>query len=350
MKNIVLILVGFAVVCFFVVDLLKRRECFQSNELTVDEVVTSNFNVIMLRNPSANEMTDLRVHVTGDKNNTSLIEAINKLKDGVNAIDSINLEDRLETYRQITGIYEAVLKRLPSMEEMNYYLKQIVGDKSFGIDQVEVILKFSKEYQDVEAEDVEPGTQPHKMYHELFGSDPSKALGEFLQEKYVELNSDDEKFKRYLKALRVVDEEESSTEIGNTEIVDNRYSPMDPNYYHVPITTNLMDVFFETSKCVQNVSRKVNPWSDPSTPMLTGIAIDADYKQPLAKYSNDRNMNELMGNIARNTYYLNNKLDPKEQIVSQPIVYPSNMSANLVSDMESYASDGMHSSQFGTPY
>lgn len=191
----------------------------------------------------------------------------------------LDLETRLEMYKKITDIYESTLLRLPSMIELNYYLKQVLDDSDFKISDIKDILQESLEYK-----------KP------------------------------------------------------NVKTQSKRYSPMDPSYYNDPINTNLMDVFFEASKCVKKVDSKQS-----ELPMISGIAFDEsyEYKQPLAKYSSDRNMNELMGNIARNTYYLNNTADHTEQIVSQPLIYPSNMSADILYDIENILGDN---NAAGAPY
>lgn len=201
-----------------------------------------------------------------------------------------NLEERLEIYKLITDVYEKVLMRLPSMDELNFYLKRVVTGIGFDVTEIEMILRSSSEFIQNEA------------------SSPESHI---------------------------------------------RFSPMDPNYYKVPITTNIMDVFFETSKCVKKATEDSTQKKKTEFPMISGIAFDDEtyhYKQPLAKYSSDRNMNELMGNIARNTYYLNNKADVTEQIVSQPVIYPSNMSENLLTDLENIMSNGTKSSEAGAPY
>lgn len=208
-------------------------------------------------------------------------------------ITSLDLEERLDTYKRITDVYESTLSRLPSMIEMNYYLRQVIDESEFKFSDIRKILQESNEYQ----------TNAHAHAH-----------------------------------AHVTEETRGTA----------RFSPMDPNYYNNPINLNIMDVFFEASKCVTKAGHALSKQID-TIPMISGIAFDDsyEYKQPLAKYSNDRNMNELMGNIARNTYYLNNKPDHTEQIVSQPVVYPSNMSSDILYDLENILGD---KHETGSPY
>lgn len=328
---VILIVLYFAVSSFVV----HKKETFSTRQdgLSSSDLIISAFNTILFRNPTPDEILMFDKFATDAH---LLNEEVTKLKSFVTSetslTDSLKLEDRLDIYKIITDVYDSTLHRLPSMKELNYYMQLLVSEDFTDVD-LKTLLVASSEYV---LED------PIQLYYKpVFGTTAVEPMYTFLKDKFVELNKSGERFTAYLMALNAsgVSAESKPVE-SETSPVHVSYSPMDPNYYDKPIDTKAMDVFWETSKCVQKTTNQ------PIPSALTGIAIN-EYQQPLAKYSNDRNMNELMGNIARNTYYLNHEPDHKDQIVQQPVILPSNMSGNLVTDMSSFLGDSMQTSEYG---
>jgi len=72
-------------------------------------------------------------------------------KKNKNIMDAVSQEEKANIYQDIVQMYDSVMRRLPTMHELDYYASKVIKtkgqDKPFDMDELRLILQSSKEYR-----------------------------------------------------------------------------------------------------------------------------------------------------------------------------------------------------------
>jgi hypothetical protein len=164
-------------------------------------------------------------------------EAANKLLKPRACLYDSNKDD-YAVYQRIVQVFENVLDRQPTVQEMNYYLKMMKGSNSFDENKLRLALASSREFgilsknqqNNVQANLVGNITTRqlelivNEIYTKVYNAPPDAITMKFAMSKLLEFNNDEQKLMMFLKNMKQLEE----AAMGTTTDIDalGTYDPM----------------------------------------------------------------------------------------------------------------------------
>ena len=175
-----------------------------------------------------------------DKNNLDMaIKKSSGVKDHTKieeALNAMQLKERVEIYRSIIDTYEKILERVPLLKEMNYYAYRITNDTSFNVQQLETILILSNEHRIIEKNqtnvvnfelrgnvtEAQLKFEVGEIYKKALNVDtePPYELEQFLKKRYIDYQMDKAKLTKLIILLDMMDRNEITKETFDTSYAD----------------------------------------------------------------------------------------------------------------------------------
>lgn len=198
-----------------------------TNEDNLEKVIKNAFAIALGREPTPNEIDKYK-----EEFNKGTITTSSQLKHIIanspvpskvvelSENDKLTLDDYMQ-YKTIIQIYNNILDRNPTFEELQYYFNLKQNDNRFDESKLEEVLLASKEYKILEQ------NQRNLVHGDLLGNiteqqlryiiethynnvyskkHPDKVVYAYLRSKLVEFNLDEDIFVAFLKALHQTEE------------------------------------------------------------------------------------------------------------------------------------------------
>ena len=238
---------------------------------------------------------------------------ITQLKDA-ESVSNLKLkykdEKHLELYRSIVKVYEHNLFRMPTTNELDYYMRRLQKDKSFNLEKLEKILQMSQEYHILEKNqsnlvnadlegnitDAQVTMIVREIYKEVYNGNLPKTteLEDFLKIKYIELKFNDELFRKLLIFLKNL---ESETAIQVKKIDVSTPKTLQVNNANTTLQSNVSQNSVPQTNVLQN---NVSQTNVSQTNVLQNNASQSNVSQSNVSQSNVSQNNALQSGVSQN--------------------------------------------------